>query len=276
MFKKLFMTRQSKIWGIVTAAVIVVALVLNIVCFTVVSKVFDNVFGGDTSSGRGDGGVYALDEGITDKESARANGNAVSEEITEEGFVLLKNGKVGDDPALPLETSSSAKKKVSVFGKNSVNLVYGGSGSGAGNTEGAKSIYDALTAANYEYNAKLKAFYDDNNKSGTGRPASLDIEASIPSGFATGETPVSSYESDTELTDSFSEYKDMAIVVISRTCGEGNDVPLTMKDSSGNKLAGAYDANDHYLELDKNEQDMLKMPITVLLKRRAIYLTRCW
>ena len=259
MFKKLFGTRHAKVWGIVTAAVIVVAIVLNIVCFTVVSKVFDNLWGGDTSSGRGEGGVYTLDEGITDKKSAQANGNAVSEEICEEGFVLLKNAKVGEAPALPLATTSSAKKKVSVFGKNSVNLVYGGSGSGAGNTEGAKSIYDSLTAANYEYNGKLKAFYDDNNKSGTGRPASLDIEAGIPSGFSTGETPVSSYENDKELTDSFSEYKDMAIVVISRTCGEGNDVPLTMKDEKGGKLSGAYDENDHYLELDKNEQDMLKM-----------------
>ena len=116
MFKKLFGTKHAKVWGIVTAAVIVVAIVLNIVCFTVVSKVFDNLWGGDTSSGRGEGGVYTLDEGITDKASAQANGNAVSEEISEEGFVLLKNATVGEGAALPLATSWSDKKKVRVFG----------------------------------------------------------------------------------------------------------------------------------------------------------------
>ena len=57
-----------------------------------------------------------------------------NEKIAEEGFVLLKN-KGG---ALPVYTPESERNaaaeqpKVSVFGKNSVNLAYGGSGSGGG------------------------------------------------------------------------------------------------------------------------------------------------
>ena len=168
-------------------------------------------------------------------------------QICEEGFVLLKN----EDNVLPLATSASDPKKVSVFGKNSVNLVYGGSGSGAGDVSGAKTIFDSLEEAGYTYNTVLKEFYEG-SASGSGRPASLAIEAGIPSGFATGETPVASYTDAVKA--SFPEYPDLALVVISRTCGEGNDVPTSMKNTEG-----AFSEDDHYLELDKNEQEMLKM-----------------
>lgn len=249
--KKSFMTRHFLAWIIVTSFILVFAIVANCVLFKVTNKVFDNLFGGDTSSGRGSGG-FETDEGITDKASALANGNAVNETICEEGFFLLKNETVNGEKVLPLKTSESNKKKISVFGKNSVNLVYGGSGSGAGDTSNAKTIYDSLAAANYDYNPVLKSFYDDNGASGSGRPKSLAIEAGIPFGFATGETPRASYSAS--VINSFADYPEMALVVISRTCGEGNDVPTTMINT-----AGAASEQDHYLELDQNEQDMLQM-----------------
>ena len=251
--KVIFGNLHSRIWVIVTAAVLVVAIVCNFVAFNVVNKVFDNLWGGDTSSGRGEGGTYTLDEGVTDKQSALANANSVNEEICEEGFVLLKNEGV-----LPMETSSSPKK-VSVFGKNSVNLVYSNSGSGGGNSKGARTIYESLEEAGYECNPTLKSFYDGSD-SGSGRPESPTIgSGGVTTGFEIGETEIGAYSD--AVKSSFSAYSDMALVVISRTCGEAADAPTSMKDSgqSDGKVKGAYSAEDHYLELDKNEQDLLQM-----------------
>ncbi len=45
--------------------------------------------------------------------------------------------------------------------------------------------------------------------------------------------------------------------MFTRIGGESFDLPRTMHDGNGNKVDGAMDANDHYLELDENEQDML-------------------
>ena len=252
--KVIFGNLHSRIWVIVTAAVLVVAIVCNFVAFNVVSKVFDNLWGGDTSSGRGEGGTYTLDEGITNKETSLANANSVNEQICEEGFVLLKNEGV-----LPLQTSPTAPKKVSVFGKNSVNLVYSNSGSGGGNTAGARTTYESLEEAGYAYNPTLKSFYES-DASGAGRPESPTIgSGGVTTGFEVGETAAVAYGAD--VKQSFAEYSDLAIVVISRTCGEAADAPTAMRDDtkSDGKIEGAYSAEDHYLELDKNEQDMLQM-----------------
>ena len=236
----------SRVWLIVTCVLLVLAILFNLAAFVVAPRVFENLWGGDTGSGR-QAGHFTTDEGINGKADALAYGNEVTERVCEEGFVLLKN----DGNMLPLVTSDSAKAKVSVFGKNSVNLVYGGSGSGATDLSQAKTVRDSLEAAGYEVNATLWDFYTG-SASGSGRPNNLAIEAGIPSGFATGETPVSQYTDD--VKSSFAQYNDLALVVISRTCGEGNDVPTTMKNTEG-----AFAEEDHYLELDKNEQEMLKM-----------------
>lgn len=249
-FKKVIKHTHSRVWFILTCVFIPLLLILTIVSIGIIPKVFENLLGTDVSSGRGQSS-FAV-EGIETKADALAYANNVTRQVCEEGFVLLKNDALGSgEKILPLKTSASDKKKVSVFGKNSVNLVYGGSGSGAADTSKAKTIFDSLTAANYDYNPNLKSFYES-SASGSGRPAAESTNAGIIYGRATGETPVSSY--DSALQSSFDTYNDLALVVISRMGGESYDLPASMRDT-----AGAYSANDHYLELDKNEQDMLKM-----------------
>ena len=131
-----------------------------------------------------DGMVFNTDEGISSKKDALENAKKVSTEICEEGMVLLKN----ENNALPLKKNA----KVSVFGKNSVNLVYGGSGSAApGGNEEKKTIFDSLTAAGFSYNKKLEEFYKDNGKSGEPRPGNPGMDdqknGKAPS-LSTGET----------------------------------------------------------------------------------------
>ena len=180
--------------------------------------------------------------------------NSLNEEICEEGFTLLKN-----DGVLPLQKG----KKISVFGKNSVNLVLGGSGSNAGGSSGknSKTVYSSLSDAGFVVNPIMKSFYESDS---TSRPQAPGM-GSILTGFPISETPLSSYS--TEVKNSYSQYNDLALVVISRIGGEGFDLPRTMMWNGSNYttwnganslIPGARNKTDHYLQLDQNETDMLK------------------
>ncbi len=242
-----------KVWAIVTAVILVIAIVANIVLLTVpiAGNTFDLLFGGQRAqvAEGSSGGVFEQEFDSKDKVLAAAQDFVV--EVEKEGITLLKN----EGSALPLPSSGA---KVSVFGKNSVNLVLSGSGSASGSSGSAqKTLFDSLSAAGITVNGTLRAFYEDSGKSGSGRPANPAMTSGQRlSGYATGETPVSSYTDD--VKKSYSEYHDAAIVVISRIGGEGFDLPRTMAESfGGSAVAGAVSADSHYLELDANEKDMI-------------------
>ena len=204
-------------------------------------------------------GLFALDEGINSPEEMLAKANAFNETVEEEGIVLLKN----NNNTLPLHTPkstvspASANPRVTVFGKNSVNLVVGGSGSADGSSSDNRSVYDSLTAAGYEFNTTMREFYTK-SASGNGRPKNPNMGAEV-FGFATGENP-NGYSS---VRSSYGEYDDAAIVIISRIGGEGYDLPRTMRTQAdpghrrNETTAGARSQEDHYLQLDKNEVDMI-------------------
>ncbi len=255
--------KGSRIWLIVTCILLVLTITLNLVMTQVllVSKTLDQIFGGPVAKETGNGQLlytastadehleyYEVGSGILTKQDVLNAANALNVKICEEGTVLLKN----ENSVLPLKSGTT----VSVFGKSSVNLVYGGSGSASSDRTGAKTIYDSLTAAGFQVNETLKKFYEDSSKSGSGRASNPSMESGVPTGIEVGETPVSSYTDD--VISSF-KGSDAALVVISRISGEGWDLPRTMKDKEGNALAGAMSPDDHYLELDQNEQEMLKL-----------------
>ena len=191
------------------------------------------------------------------KEEVLAAANALNEDIVEEAITLLKN----DDNALPLAKQS----KITVFGKNSVNIVKGGSGSNAGSSA-ASAIVDFCgsleSAGGFVCNPVIESFYLDNTQSGSGRPSTPNM-GDILTGYAVGETPISMYTD--AVRESYAEYSDAAIVVISRIGGEGYDLPRSMfwdgksyTNWGGNELIpGARNKDDHYLQLDQNEVDMI-------------------
>ena len=245
-FSKLWGAKCSRVWMIVTAIVLVLAIVISVLASTLFYSTIASFLGGQRivyADEDSNGLAYQADEGYNDTASAIEMGNAVNETITDEGMVLLKN-----EGALPLQEGA----RVSVFGKNSVDLAYGGSGSGKGSYVGASTIYDSLTAVGIVYNEALKDFYENDSLSGSGRSESPAIENSGVSGLATGETPVVNYGS--ALRESFSDYSDAALVVFTRIGGEGWDLPRTMEG-----VDGARDESDHYLQLDQNEADLLEM-----------------
>lgn len=186
--------------------------------------------------------MYETDT-VGSKKEALANANKKNIEICEEGFVLLKN----ENDALPLANGA----KVSVFGKNSVNLSYGGSGSGGFSDVEYTTLYDSLHEAGFKTNDTLQQFYENNSKSGPKRAAnSSDLDTGGNQKIATAETPQSMYTADVKA--SYREYNDAALVVITRIGGEGFDLPRYQGDTDG-----AVSADSHYLELDQNERDLL-------------------
>ena len=236
-FKKLLKARVF-VWLGSTLLLVALLITATVLTTRTFKPLVENVLGRDTAiTKEGDSGIV-FEQDFDSKEEARENGDNVVKEICEEGMVLLKN----ENDALPLKS----KARVSVFGKNSVNLVYGGSGSAApGGDVPKKTIFDSLKAAGFEYNDTLKKFYENNSKSGSGRDDNPEMDSAV-STFTTGETPIAKY--DDEITDSYSDFGDAAIVVFSRIAGETFDLPRVADD----------DESRHYLELDGNERALLK------------------
>lgn len=237
--KTIWKNLSSRVWLIVTSSVLVLALVVNILASTILNDLIGTVLGRATTQIVGDAvSNYQLDEGITDKASAKARGEKLTLEATREGFTLLKNA---NNSALPLAASET---KVSVFGKNSVNMAIGGSGSGGSIGADSKSIFDSLTAAGFTYNQTLVDFYKDNSKSGNGRSTNpTNLDNGTPVVLDEGETPISAYEQS--VWDSCEEYSDVALIVITRIGGEGFDLPRDIANGT------------HFLQLSQEEKDLI-------------------
>lgn len=191
----------------------------------------------------------------TNKAEAFANAQEVNLKLAEEGFVLLKN----ENAALPMNKGA----RISVFSKNSVNLSYGGSGSGGFDTSSNKNLYESLNDAGFVTNPTLKRFYES-SQSGPVRTAnSSDLDNGDNQKIATAETPQSKYTD--AVKNRYVDYSDAALVVITRIGGEGFDLPRYQGDSEG-----AVSPDSHYLELDQNEIDLLTAVTDGTFKRVVV------
>lgn len=247
--KDFFKFKRNKVWFIVTCSVAVFMVIVNVAAMLLQSLIGTIGLGRDRPIlGDGVEALYVAE--TSSKEDALENAKQVNLTANREGIVLLKNEK----SVLPLKKGD----KVSVFGKNSTNIVYGGTGSGAGDTKKAVTLYESLDKAGIKYNEDLKKFYENDSKSGNGRPDSGSID-NVKQTMITGETPLSKYSGNLAINKSnYSDYK-IALVVISRVGGENTDVPRTTVNSKGVRAEGAREGfDDHFLQLDQNEADMLK------------------
>lgn len=241
-FKLIFKSAGSRVWFTVSAVLIAVLIVVTSLCTTYFRSILGTVLGGPNPVKN-----PAVEEVFTSdyksKNEVLEAGNKLNEEIEGEGAVLLVN----EDNALPLKKNS----KISVFGKNSVDLVLSGSGSGSGGNEGSATLYDGFEGL-FEVNHELKSFYES-SASGSGRSDNPDTTegTEVAPTLDIGETPVSSYTS--KVKASFKDYNDAAIVVISRIGGESFDLPRAQ-----NTKNGGIEGN-HYLQLDANEYALLDM-----------------
>ncbi len=177
--------------------------------------------------------------------------------VEAEGATLLKN----DNSALPLPSGA----KVSLFARGSVDLLYGGTGSGAVDTSSAPNLKDALTQYGIEINQTLWDWYSGNSYTRV-TPAAISDNLTANTLYGVNEAPWSEVQS--AAGSSFAGYGDAAIVVFSRSGGEGADLPagdigaeLTYTNSDGKTVAYTYGEDEgnggNYLSLSTQEKELL-------------------
>ncbi len=164
-------------------------------------------------------------------ESVRAEATEFTKEITREGMVLLRN----KDNALPLPAGSA----VNLFGWSSTQMIIGGNGGSGGVSSASVNIKSSLEAAGFSVNEDLYSMYQSYKDARDIVPEE-EYGGYSPS-WATPEPAISDSAYYTkELLDGARSFSDIAAMTISRSSGEGLDIP-----------AG-------YLSLTQDEKDILK------------------
>ncbi len=190
----------------------------------------------ETGGAVGDSTYYPSD--FETEEELTEHSGQVAELLEAEGMVLLEN-----DGGLPLARDS----RVSLFSVSSVSMVYGGTGSGSVDTSTVPDLKTALEASGLTVNPTLWDFYQQKSAEGYTRSAPNWRGGQ----FAINEVPWTDVAS--AAGSSFADYGDAAIVVISRSGGEGSD--LTAVNFA--ETEGVAGNSGNYLELSAEEADML-------------------
>ncbi len=175
-------------------------------------------------AGQEEGYARYFDSKYSSIAELKAAGEAKVREVEGEGIVLLKN----DNRTLPLATGS----KVSLVGVTVMDPVYGGTGSGAVDADGAPNYYDVLTGAGYNVVDKpLLDYYVENEaKRNT---------------YEIGEVRWKKVSKNHD--DTIGQGEDV-IYVVGRVGGEGDDVTVEKED--------ALDGD--YLTLNEDERSVLE------------------
>ena len=181
------------------------------------------------------------------------NARAVAKQAQAEGTVLMTN----ENGALPLEKGAN----VTFFSYSSIDVALGGTGSG-GVTAPADRKFDIPRACEEDgklnYNETMYAFYEGKFDEGymvtpesanpwTGELVPATMTRKDGSTFVVPEVPASDFT--TEVRESWNEYGDAAIFVLTRIGGEGADLITT---------SSAGEEEGRYLTLSEEERSVLQ------------------
>lgn len=224
----------------VLSVLLVVAVVGNILAFTIFDGVLTSYFGVNVSESN-----YETNQYFERKEqSAQAASEAAAElsyETEAEGAVLLMNNGI-----LPLSKGA----KVSCFSQSSVDLIYGSfGGSGEIDASDASTLHAALKKAGINPNPTLENFYKAKTQYRRVTGGLAQGVSKNPYKWYINEVPYSQYTSD--VIASYEQYSDAAIIVISRTGCENGDLPRDMSLADANNTGSL-------LELDQTEREMFE------------------
>lgn len=217
-------------WKGLTFLSAVIAIIM--IPLTVVLSMFDNtvaafVGGSFWELKNEDASAQYFTSDFETAEEMTEYGIEICKQVEAEGAALLLN----ENNALPLAAGS----KVSCFSGSSVNLVYGGTGSGNIDASTADTLKSALEGAGMEVNGSLWDFYNSEEAAPYAR-----FDGDFTSSAKVGEVPWDAYPQ--EVLDSVASYGDAAIVTFSRVGGEGADLEY---------------ADTNYLALNEDEKDMM-------------------
>ena len=218
-------------WKGLTFLSALVAIIM--IPLTVVLSMFDNtvaafVGGSFWKLENEDANAQYFTSDFETAEEMTAYGLEVCKQVEAEGAALLLN----ENHALPLEAGA----KVSCFSGSSVNLVYGGTGSGNIDASKADTLKSALESTGMEVNGTLWDFYNSEEAAQYAR-----FDGDFTSSAKVVEVPWDVYPQ--EVIDSVAGYGDAAIVTFSRVGGEGADLEF---------------ADTNYLALNEDEKAMME------------------
>ena len=242
----------------VVAMILAILIIANLICFGPMK---------DTLSTMMNSSVNLTDATMT------ASREVISR-VGDEGLVLVENNGM-----LPLSSDVTA---LNVFGWGSTNPIFGGTGSGSSDGSSAVGILQSLQDAGYATNEDLSKIYTDYR---TDRPSI----AMAAQDWTLPEPTVDVYTDD--VMSAAKSFSDTAVIVLSRSGGEGADLPTDMNavikgtwniagqmtgiDQEGNitqgngnygYLNGSYTNNgnyddfepgEHYLEPSVTEENMI-------------------
>lgn len=232
--------KKSKLFRGVSAA----CLSLTVFGICVTSQMFewsgsiDNFLGIENGSTSGNGEMkYKSSYGELNADNLKKLINdekAYCKKEMEEGAVLLKN-----DGTLPL---ASNIKNVSLFGRASYDMIYKShAGGGIVSQATAINLKQAMEDSGFKVNNTLWNAYKESKTS--------RVKGSKEGTSKIGEENISFYNG--EIKSSFANYKDAAIVVLSRDSGEGQD--FNKKDADGLPQLALHQEEKDLLNMIKNE-----------------------
>jgi len=253
------MGKRSKTPKVIMALILVVAIVVNVALVVFEGHVNLYLGKGEMVITKAEGSEgWNSDYYKMDYDSSKSLNEAASsfvENITDEGFVLMKNNGL-----LPLAGS----EKLTLLGRGSVDSVYGGSGSGSSSSEGLVDLKLGLTNAGFQVNETvysiLTQYASFKMEQGMFGPkkvydhpkSEIIMDNPAESTYMIGEMPVTGYTP--EAISSFAAYGDAAIVTISRPAGEGGDLAQDLKGWDDH-----YTEGQHQLELNQDELQTLAL-----------------
>ena len=191
----------------------------------------------------------------------RDNARDIAQQVQDEGTVLMTN----KENALPL----AKKSKVTFFSYSTVDIAYGGTGSGGVTASEEREIdlpkacaADGRLEMNQQmynfYKGKLDEGYQASNGQITRKSGGGWGPSATPVSFQAPEINASEFTND--LKESFNDYSDAAIFVLTRIGGEGNDLITT---------SATPDA-DKYLALTEDEKSVLQAMKEGPFKKRIV------
>ena len=230
-------------------SVVLVVLFVIMIPVNVVVRMFDNTIAlllkGNTfwELQNADENAIYFEKDYQSQEERLEAGKELCYEVESEGAALLLN----KNNALPLANGI----KVSTLSVNSVDLTYGGTGSGNVDASKALNLKQALEASGFVVNETLWNWYSSSDAEGL-KDAAAEGGSSGENATLGGQAPIveidpANYPDDVKA--SINDYADAFVITFSRVGGEGYDCSFPGYEGEENA--------PNYLALNANERKLL-------------------
>ena len=235
-------------------SVILVVLFVIMIPVNVVVRMFDNtislLIAGNSFwelENKDPNAIYFKGDYET-QEDRLAAGQQLCYQVEAEGAALLINNN-----ALPLASGA----KVTTLSVNSVDLTYGGTGSGNVDASKALNLKQALEKSGFQVNGTIWDWYNSDE--------AADLQEEVSEGAAKGENDLLGGQSPITEIDpanypenvkaSINDYSDAIVITFSRVGGEGYDCSFPGYEGQENAI--------NYLALNENERKLVEYAMSV-------------